>query len=111
MARPLPNRLALYIGGAVALLGALAPIISDADWESTAGIIAAIGAVTALVWKFLAGWQAYEQNPDAGFPELSEAEPIEDDFDQATATVPEEVRAAANADIEEGGTSYAGGST
>ena len=97
--RPLPNRLALYLGAAAALLAGLAPLILDTDWESTAGILAFIGALTALVDRFLRGWQLYEANPAAGYPELEGS-----DFDEAEAEpIPEQVVRASKAPHPEAG--------
>ena len=97
--RPLPNRLALYLGAAAALLAGLAPLVLDTDWESTAGILAFIGALTALVDRFLRGWQIYENNPAAGYPELTGPE---DDFDEAKAEpIPPAVGQAARARVSE----------
>ena len=83
MAKLLPNRLALYLTAAAALLGALAPIVADLDIESVAGIAAGLAAVSAVVYKWLDGWSKWERSvvPDGG---LVEAEPP-DLFDEADA--------------------------
>jgi hypothetical protein len=57
----LPNRIALYLTAAAGLLGALAPIVADLDWTSTVGIAAGLAAITGVVYKWLDGWQKYEE--------------------------------------------------
>lgn len=56
-----PNRRAVYITAALALLGGLAPVVGNLDLASTAGIIASIGVIGAVVVKWLEGWQTYEK--------------------------------------------------
>ena len=57
----LPNRIALYLTAAAGLLGALAPVVADLDIESVAGIAAGLAAIAAVVYKWLDGWQKYEE--------------------------------------------------
>lgn len=57
-----PNRVAVYLTALAALAGGLAPVVADLDIQSTAGIVAAIAAITAVVNKWLSGWQKYEQD-------------------------------------------------
>ncbi len=61
---PLPNRLVAYATALLGLVAALAPVIADLDWESTASVIAGVGvtAAAALVW--LNGYQKYEERQD-----------------------------------------------
>lgn len=60
----LPNRIALYLTSIAALLVALAPVVADLDWTSTAGLIGGLGAVALVVNKWLEGWQKYEERQD-----------------------------------------------
>ena len=94
METPLPNRLAAYGTAAIALLAGLAPLIGNLDWESTAGVVAALGALLAVVVKWLDGWQKWERGEgDALLPGE-----LDDDYDEETAEpIPEPVVAAANA--------------
>lgn len=57
------NRIVALVGAIAALVLGLAPVITNADWTSTAGMITAAGAITAVVHKFLDGWQKWENNP------------------------------------------------
>lgn len=57
-----PNRIAVYLTALAALAGAIAPVLGDMDWTSTAGIIAALLALVTVVSKWLDGWQAYERD-------------------------------------------------
>lgn len=60
----LPNRIALYLTSIAALLVALAPVVADLDWTSTAGLIGGLGAIALVVNKWLEGWQKYEERQD-----------------------------------------------
>ena len=53
---PLPNRLATYAAALAALCAAIVPVVADLDWTSTIGIIGGVGALSAVVWKWLDGW-------------------------------------------------------
>lgn len=94
METPLPNRLAAYGTAAIALLAGLAPLIGNLDWESTAGVVAGLGAILAVAVKWLDGWQKWER----GDGEALLPGEIDDDFDEETAEpIPEPVVAAAGA--------------
>lgn len=60
----LPNRIVAIITAVLGLAAALAPVVADLDWESTAGIIAGIGVVAGVALKWLDGWQKYEERTD-----------------------------------------------
>ena len=91
---PLPNRLAVYLTGAIALLAGLAPLIGNLDWESTAGIVAGLGAVLGVVVKWLDGWQKWERGEGNA---LLPGE-LDDEFDEQLAEpIPAQVEQAANA--------------
>ena len=55
-----PNRVAVYFTVVAAITGGLAPVLADLDLTSTAGVLAGVVAIVAVVQKFLAGWQQYE---------------------------------------------------
>ncbi|HEY5708595.1 MAG TPA: hypothetical protein VIS51_04305 [Solirubrobacterales bacterium] len=57
---PAPNRIALYLTVAAGVLGALAPVVANLDISSVAGIAAGLAAISAVVYKWLDGWQKYE---------------------------------------------------
>ena len=93
----LPNRLALYLTAAAALLAALVPVVADLDWESTAGVIAGITALTGVVSVWLRGWSQWERSVVPPGGPLVEPEPP-DGFDEDTAEpVPKTVAEAAAA--------------
>lgn len=56
----LPNRIAVYLTAAAALLGGLAPAVANLDLQSSAGIVAGIAGVVAVARKWLEGWQQHE---------------------------------------------------
>jgi hypothetical protein len=56
-----PNRVVIYLTLAVALVAGLVPVVGDLDLTSTAGILAGLGAVLAVVLKWLTGWQNIEK--------------------------------------------------
>ena len=98
---PLPNRLALYITGAASLLAALAPVVADLDWTSTAGIAAGLASFAAVMYKWLDNWGKWERDEEErNARELSPmVDPI-DDFDEDEAPpIPPETADAANAEI------------
>ena len=112
MPKPLPNRVAVYATALVGLLAALAPVIADMDWESTAGVIAGATVILGIAYKWLQGWQQYEPELTRGVaddedieidPEvpLDESELAEDDFDEASAELPPAVVDAAGTEIDE----------
>lgn len=57
----LPNRIAVWLTAGAALAAALAPVVGNLDWTSTAGVVAGISAITAVVYKWLDGWQKHEE--------------------------------------------------
>lgn len=54
------NRKVALLGAAVSLALALAPVVADLDWTSTAGVLAGVVAVLGIVNRWLVGWQAHE---------------------------------------------------
>ena len=81
MDMPLPNRMAVYLTGAIALIGGLAPVLADLDWQSTAGILAALLVILAIVREWLVNWGKWERGEGAG---LLPAE-VDDEFDEDAA--------------------------
>lgn len=61
-----PNRIAVYLTALAALGAALAPVVADMDWTSTAGVIAGVLGLVTVVTKWLDGWQAYERDVRQG---------------------------------------------
>jgi small-conductance mechanosensitive channel len=57
----LPNRIAVYLVAAGALITAIAVPVAELDLSSTAGVIAGLASITAVVDRWLKGWQQYEQ--------------------------------------------------
>jgi hypothetical protein len=55
-----PNRIAVYLTAIAALLGGLAPAVANLDLTSTIGIVAGLGTLLGVVYKWLEGWQKYE---------------------------------------------------
>ena len=55
------NRIDVLVAAICALLGAAAPIIADADWTTTVGIVTGILTLVKLVDRWLQGWQAHEE--------------------------------------------------
>jgi hypothetical protein len=66
-----PNRIAVYLTAIAGLLTALAPVVADLDWTSTAGVIAGFVGVAGVVAKWLDGWQKHEARA-AGIAGLAE---------------------------------------
>lgn len=67
------------IGLLIGLAGAAAPVVGGLDLSSSAGIIAAIVAMSAVIVKYLDGWQKYEARLDgqpAAEPAAPAAEPV-----------------------------------
>lgn len=56
-----PNRRAVYLTAVAGLFTALAPAVANLDLTSTAGVIAGLVAITAVVSKWLTGWQNLEK--------------------------------------------------
>jgi hypothetical protein len=97
MTKPLPNRLALYLGTAVAIIAGIIPIVTNADWESTGGIIAALLAIVALLDRWLKGWQMYEPELTHGEPAdpLADVDPeplLEDFIEEEAEPIPQSVK-------------------
>lgn len=67
-----PNRVAVYLTVGASLMGGLAPVVGDLDLTSTAGIVAGLVGIGAVVNKWLGGWQEHE------FRTVSRAEQIAD---------------------------------
>jgi hypothetical protein len=61
---PAPNRIAVYLASAAALLGGLAPAVADLDTASTVGVLGGVIAVVGVVRKWLEGWQSFEERVD-----------------------------------------------
>ena len=98
--KPLPNRLAVYATAAGALAAGLLPLVGNLDWESTAGILGAITAISGVVAVWLYNWGKYERGE--GELVMAGDDELEDGFDEQTAEpVPPNVRNAAHA-----GTTY-----
>ena len=55
-----PNRVVAVIAALLSLALAVLPVLGDFDWTSTAGVLAGIAAVVAVVDRWLRGWQAHE---------------------------------------------------
>jgi hypothetical protein len=95
---PLPNRLAVYVTGLVALIGGLTPLVGNLDWESTAGVLAAVAAIAGVVGVWLNNWGKWERAEEAQVS--AELDELDDGFDEASAPpVPEVVVAAAHAPV------------
>lgn len=62
----LPNRVAIYLTAALSLAIGVLPLVADLDWTSTAGLVAGLVPILAVVYKWLDGWQAYEARSAAG---------------------------------------------
>jgi len=54
------NRIAIYVTALAGLVTALLPVVTDLGLTEVAGILGGLLAVTAVVSKFLDGWQQYE---------------------------------------------------
>ena len=100
METPLPNRMAVYLTGAIALILGLVPLVGNLDWTSTAGVLAALAAIGVVVREWLVNWGKWERGEGNA---LLPGE-LEDEFDEETAEpIPPEAVAAAQADE---GTTY-----
>lgn len=60
----MPNRIVSYTIALLGLVGAIAPVAADLDWESTAGVLVGIGVIASIGVKWLEGWQRYEERTD-----------------------------------------------
>ncbi len=56
------GRIATYAASAGGLCTALAPVIAGLDITSTVGLVGGMGAIAAVVVKWLDGYQKYEQD-------------------------------------------------
>jgi len=105
MEKPLPNRLAVYLTGFIALVLGLMPLVGNLDWTSTAGVLAALAAIGVVVREWLVNWGKWERGEGAG---VLPGE-LEDDFElEGAGPIPDEVVAAANAP-DDAGTTYTPG--
>lgn len=109
MQAPLPNRTAVYLTSAIALVLGLLPLVGNLDWTSTAGIVAALGAILGVVYKWLDNWGKYERGEGAALlpgDELDEFDDeLDDGFDEAAAEpIPPAVAEAAH--MPDAGTTY-----
>jgi hypothetical protein len=59
-----PNRLAVYAAFLAGIAGAVVVPLANLDLSSTASVIGGVAAISAAVYKFLDGWQAYEARVD-----------------------------------------------
>jgi hypothetical protein len=75
-------KVVLILSLVVGLVGAAVPAITTMDFSSSAGILAGLVAVSAVIVKYLDGWQKYEARLDAqpadGGDAPAEAEPEQD---------------------------------
>jgi hypothetical protein len=69
MQTPPTNRIVALLSGVLLLVMALAPVIANFDWKSTAGIIAGMPAIALVVYKWLEGWQRWE-SPESFAPSV-----------------------------------------
>jgi hypothetical protein len=93
---PLPNRMAVYITGAISLLVGVTPLIGDLDWTSTAGLLASLVPILGVAVVWLNNWGKWERGEGAG---LLPGE-IDDEFDEETAEpIPDQVAAAAHVPV------------
>jgi hypothetical protein len=90
------------IGLLIGVVGAAAPVVGSMDLSSSAGIIAAIVAMSAVIVKYLDGWQKYEARLD-GQPAADPATPAEEPAAPAQEPVPPAEEAVAT-DPDEGAT-------
>lgn len=93
----------------VGLAGAAAPAIAQMDLSSTAGVVAGIVALSAVVVKYLDGWQKYEARLDslqrvspaqAGEEEPASEPPIAGGMDTPAGAVDEEPSASPLGELE-----------
>jgi hypothetical protein len=55
-----PNRIAVYVGVLVPVVGAIVALITEIDPAQGAALAAAVIAIEAAIVKFLEGWQKWE---------------------------------------------------
>lgn len=112
---PLPNRIAVYLTAAAALVAGLLPLVGNLDWQSTAGVLAGLGAILGVVVKWLDGWSKYERGEGPGIlpgddelETLDDYAELEDGFDEANAEpIPPAVAQAAHTPEPEAATRLA----
>ena len=56
-----PNRIAVYLTAAAALITGVLAVWGELDWTSLVGILGSLGALLGVVVKWLTGWQQYEE--------------------------------------------------
>jgi hypothetical protein len=87
----LPNRIAVYLTGLIALALGLLPLVGNLDWTSTAGIIGAIAAISVVVREWLVNWGKWERGEGEGvLPGIAD-----DEFNEEQAQIPESAKEAA----------------
>lgn len=57
-----PNRVATILAVIAGIATAVAPVVANMDWSSTAGVIAGGFAAVLAIVKWLDGWQKHEAN-------------------------------------------------
>lgn len=62
---PAPNRVAVYLTALAGLLTALSGPVANLDTTSTATVVAGLGGVVVVVFKWLEGWQKHEARSPA----------------------------------------------
>lgn len=71
-----PGRIATALAGLAGIATAVAPVVADMDWTSTAGVIAGGLAVVYAIGEWLKGWRSYEHDArEAGLIVAAEVEP------------------------------------
>ena len=70
------GRIVTIVSIVVGAIGALAPVVLEMDLSSTAGIVAGLVAASAVVVKYLEGWQRYEARLDAAGAARVETAPV-----------------------------------
>lgn len=60
-----PNRVVAVLTVLMGVGGAVAPVLANMDWQSTAGVIAGVGAATTAAVTWLLGWQKHESRTAA----------------------------------------------
>jgi hypothetical protein len=63
-AKSYTGRIVTIVSLLIGLAGAAAPVVLNMDVSSTAGIVAGIVAMSAVIVKYLDGWQKYEARID-----------------------------------------------
>lgn len=71
-----PNRLAVYLVAAVALITGLAGVVGDLEWESIASALGSLAVIGGVVVTWLLGWQKYEERARVGAPVTPAPAPV-----------------------------------